>query len=328
MSDAFASPIEERLPTPGVEAGRYWRLRFQIFRTLMHQALQEARLRTILILVLTVIFWVGMLFVFLEGFSLMRGVITHDATRAETVHAIFNVFFLSLMGMLTLSSAIILYSGLFRSRETRFLLTTPTRVSRIVWFKFQETLLFSCWGFFLLGSPLLVAYGLMDGAPWYYYAAFLPFMIAFAFIPVSLGAIICLATVRFLPRLRIHALAGIVVVLIVMLAAISWSIVREVNAADTMTMEWFQSTLSRLKYSEQRWFPSWWLSSGLLEAAHPAESKSQSSWVESTGFLCVLTSNAMLLYLVLGAVADRWYVAGFSSLAELGSTRKKASVGA
>jgi ABC-2 type transport system permease protein len=64
-----------------------------------------------------------------------------------------------------------------------------------------------------------------------------------------------------------------------------------------------------------------------LEAAHPAESKSQSSWIESLGFLSVLSSNAMLLYLILGWVAERCYVSGFSSLAELGSTRKKASAG-
>ena len=42
--------------------------------------------------------------------------------------------------------------------------------------KFQEAIVFSSWGFLLLGSPMLVAYGLQAGAPWYYFALLLPFM--------------------------------------------------------------------------------------------------------------------------------------------------------
>ncbi len=315
------------LPSYASEAWLFWRLRGQILKAIARQALRSARLRTALILLLTVIFWVGMLFVFLEGFQIIDGMITHEGTRVETIHAIFNIFFLSLLGMLTLSSAILLYSSLYRSREVQFLLSSPVRVHRIVWFKFQEALLLSCWGFFLLGSPLLVAYGLIADAPWYYYACFLPFMIAFAFIPVSLGAILCLLFVRYLPRLRVHAVGIVCAVAVAALALGVWSFIRDINSADTMTFEWFQSTLARLKYSEQRWFPSWWLSSGLLESAHPADAAQQSSWTESAGFFCLLVSNAMLLYVILGRVADQHYVAGLCSLAESGTTRKRAKAG-
>ena len=41
----------------------------------------------------------------------------------------------------------------------------------------------SSWVFLLLCSPMLVAYGLVEGAGWFYYGAIVPFMIAFAFIP-------------------------------------------------------------------------------------------------------------------------------------------------
>ena len=34
-----------------------------------------------------------------------------------------------------------------------------------------------------------------------------------------------------------------------------------------MTPEWFQELFSRLRFTEQRLLPSWWLSTGLLEAS-------------------------------------------------------------
>ncbi len=315
------------LPSAGAEARVFWALRQRILWTLARQALQQARLRTSLIVALTIIFWVGMLFVFLEGFRILQSMITHEGTRVETVHAIFNVFFLSLLGMLTMSSAIILYSSLYRSREACFLLTSPIRVQRIVWFKFQETLLLSCWGFFLLGTPLLVAYGRTVAAPWYYYAMFFPFMVAFAFIPVCLGGILCLLVVRYLPQLRVHAVAAIAILVIAGGGLAIWTLVREANSGPTVSLEWFQRALARLQYSEQRWLPSWWLSSGLLETAHPATTATQTSWHESAGFFCVLASNAMVLFLALGKMAEWHFVEGFSSLSQMGTNRRRAANG-
>ncbi len=79
--------------------------------------------------------------------------------HTNVVEPLFNAFFLALMLMLVFSSSIILYGGLFSSPEVSFLLTTPTRAQRIYQHKFQEAVWFSSWGFVLLGSPTLVAYG-------------------------------------------------------------------------------------------------------------------------------------------------------------------------
>ncbi len=47
---------------------------------------------------------------------------------------------------------------------------------------------------------------------------------------------------------------------------LAWTIF---NGAETnlMTPEWFQEMFSRLRFTEQRLLPSWWLSTGLLEAS-------------------------------------------------------------
>ena len=82
---------------------------------------------------------------------------------------VFHLFFASLNVMLVFSSGIILYTGLYNSPETHYLLTLPIRAERIVLYKFQEAVFFSSWGFFLLASPIMIAYGIVAGAPWYYY---------------------------------------------------------------------------------------------------------------------------------------------------------------
>ena len=75
------------------------------------------------------------------------------------------MFFLSLLVMLFFSTGIIIYTGLFQSREAAFLLTTPASTDRIFAYKFAEAIGFSSWGFFLLGSPMMVAYGITVEAP-------------------------------------------------------------------------------------------------------------------------------------------------------------------
>ncbi len=51
------------------------------------------------------------------------------------------------MLMLTVSSGLIMYSGLYRSEETRFLFSLPIRGESIYIHKLQEAVWFGGWGF-------------------------------------------------------------------------------------------------------------------------------------------------------------------------------------
>ena len=127
------------------ERDLFQRLRFRYGTRLVSQVLQTSRLRVSVILLLTGIFWGGMFGIFLEGFDVLNTAITHEATKTQTIHAIYNVFFLSLLAMLTVSSGIILYGLLFDSEEVGYLLTTPASSQRIVLHKFQEATVLSYW---------------------------------------------------------------------------------------------------------------------------------------------------------------------------------------
>ena len=95
----------------------------------------------------------------LGGFRELR--VTWDVMLNGTLLAIlFDLMFLVLTIMLIFSTAIILYSSLFSSPESWFLLAAPVPEEEIFAYKFQGAVAFSSWAFVLLGSPILIAYGL------------------------------------------------------------------------------------------------------------------------------------------------------------------------
>lgn len=311
---ASQSPAHELLLSPAAEARLLWGLRRRMIRAMVRQALTTARLRVTLVVLLSIFFWYGLFFLFSEGFHFLSRTISHSVTQAQTVQAVYNVFFASLLVMLVLSSAIILYGGLYRSAEAEFLLTTPVRPERIVLHKFQEAIVFSSWGFLLLGSPMLVAYGLEVGAPWYYFALLLPFMAAFVYIPGGIGAILCMLFVHHLARLRRQAALLGALLLLGGLVALGWALFAKTEG-NLLTANWFQEMLRRLQYSEHRLLPSWWLSSGLLEASrNDAGQPGSAPWAESLLFLSLLISNALFLRVLALAIGGRIYRKSYSEL--------------
>lgn len=297
------------------EARLFWRLRRWTVVNSLRQTLRESRLRVFLLLLLSSVFWGGLFGLFIEAFSFLATSLPNAATRDEAVRAMFGVFFASLTVMLAFSSGIILYGSLYRSREVQFLLTMPCRSERVFLHKFHEALLLSSWGFILLGSPMWVAYGLVALAPWYYYLLLLPFLVAFVVIPGGIGAIVCLVIMWRIPKIRLHAVSIMAAACAISGGWIAWSVVRGPEG-DLLTPSWFDSLLMRLRFSEHRLLPNWWLSTGLLEAA-------QRQWSESLLFLALLVSNALLLHQAAVAVAARIFRRSYHDSYTEGTSRRR-----
>ena len=304
---------------PRAEARVFQGLRRRVVGRILRHWASEARLRLVLLSVLTIVFWFALFASFAEGFWLLNSAISHEITRIKTIQAVFNVFFLALLLMLTISSAVVFYSLAFRSEDMRFLMTSPASSPRIAIHKLQEAAFFSCWGFVLLGSPMLLAYGISARSPWYYYLMLPPFVISFVVIASAVGAIACILLVRFLPRLRINPLF-LAAAAVVVLFAVSIALVLSVTTSeDMLTRPWLNRTLARLELAQQRLLPSWWLSSGLLEAAHASGDRQASAWRESVLFLSVLVSNAMAFMLCVTWTARWQYRNAFSRMQGGGS---------
>jgi ABC-2 type transport system permease protein len=308
-----------RLPSVEREARVFWRMRWRILCTLLRQTLVQSWFRVALVLVLSSLLWLGLFWLCLDGFRFLRATILARDTYDQSVRAVFGVFFAALTVMLVFSSAIILYSSLFRSREAAFLLALPARTERVFLHKFQEAIVLSSWGFVLLGSPLLAAYGIVARAPWYYFALLLPLMVAFLYIPASAGAVACLLLVHWLPSRRHVVVALLGLTALAAAAGFAWSLVAT-KESDILTASWLYEMLARLRFTEHRLMPGWWLSSGLLEAA-------RSQWSESVMFLVLLISNALLGREVAVWTAGRIYRRAYSALASGAAGRKRARAG-
>ncbi len=300
---AAAEPAQALSLAPEAEARAFWRMRLRMLRTAAWQMLTQARFRLALMVVLTVTLWAGLFWLFSDGVRLLHSVILDRYTRDQTEAAIFGALFATVMVMLVFSAAIILYSFLFRSREASLLLTLPVRAERVFLHKFQETVLLSSWGFVLLGSPLLLAYGMVTDAPWYYYVLLLPLLVAFVYIPVSIGALLCLVVMRYLPQKRLHVLLGGAVGLAALGVWVAWRLLAA-SQGNLLTPGWFRETLGMMQLFEQRLLPSWWLSSAVRWAARGIWPRSPS---ETVLFLALLLSNALLFRQLAVWTAGRLY---------------------
>lgn len=323
-SQPSATALHTALPVVPVEANLFYSLRRNLMRNILRQALATSRLRVSLAGFLTAFLWAGLFLLFLFAFKFLDDAIPEPTTHDETVRAVYSVFFASLTVMLVISTGIIMYSGLFRSDEATFLLTTPVRAQRIFLHKFEQGMLFSSWGFLLLGSPMLIAYGVAVHAPWFYYPLLVPFMGAFVCIPGCLGAIFCLLVVRFMPTNRTHVLVVAATAGIAAGIALIWSMAGSQDT-ELLTPQWFLEMLSRLRTSENRLLPSWWLSSGVLEAARAGwhDVESTKALYESILFLALTISNALVLQLIAVWVAGKTYRTGYSALSGEHTARRK-----
>lgn len=314
-----AWPAGKSLPSEDREGQLMWRLRWRIGRTQLGQLLRESRLRTALVVGLSIFFWVGLFGLFYEGFDFLVKYVGRAGAQyhADTVRLVFHVFFASLNVMLVFSSGIILYGGLFSSPETRFLLTQPVRDERIVLHKFQEAVMFSSWGFLLLASPMTIAYGIVAGAPWYYFALIAPLVLSFVYIPCGMGALACLLIVAKLPQLKAFAVGCAALATIGVAVFSIWQTVA-VTQAELFGADWFHQTVERFEFTQQEWLPSSWLCNSLLEAAlpWPAETAGGAELpvVQSCLYLAVMTTNALVCHLLVVAVGKRLYRPAFSTL--------------
>ncbi len=306
----------ERLPTEEREGQIFWKLRWRETRAHVKYLFTQARLRTGLVIFLSLFFWVGLFGLFYGGFEFIVSIVGPPGVNyhAMTVQFVFTLFFVSLQVMLVFSSGIILYGGLYDSPETEFLLTLPVRDSRLVFYRFQESLLFSSWGFFLLASPMMVAYGLVVSAPWYYFVYLPVLMIAFAYIPCALGAIGCLLLVSRLPKLR-KIIVGLLALAVIGVSYLSIWEALDIQDADLLGATWFKETFRRFEFTRGEWLPSTWLSNGLLDAARPASpDPTDLPWVESGKYLLVLVSNALLLHVAVLWIGQRVYRSSYGRL--------------
>jgi ABC-2 type transport system permease protein len=293
-------------------------LRLRVARNQLRSLMGGSLIQPVAILACSISIWAFVFFISFEGFSFMK---QHDLALTDRfVGLVLDLLFFSLGVFLVFSTGLILYGSLFTSAETAFLLSKPAAADQLFAYKFQGAVLFSSWAFLLLGGPILIAYGLVAVAPWYFYALLPLFFFGFVLLPGSLGALLCLLVVNYVPRQRKQVLLGVVLVLSALVVAWVWQVVRHAPT-ETVDREALTRLVGWFSFARSALTPSHWISAGLRSTA-------RADLGGAAYYLALLWGNGLFLYLVSALASVRLYRRGYNRLATGGSLRKRYGRGA
>jgi ABC-2 type transport system permease protein len=206
------------------------------------------------------LFWRGLQF--LNNFPALGEVL---------MERLFYLLFVFLLILLLFSNLVIGYTNFFRNRETSYLISLPISSQTIFRWKFLESALLASWAFLFLIAPLLAAYGLIRGAPWHFYVMTLVALGMFIVLPGVAGAYVALVLARYLDRRAFQVVAVVAALIILPLLAL-WFRPETLTdtSTDTRVLATLDKLLTRTHFSEWPWWPSYWLSTSVLQWAEGA----------------------------------------------------------
>ncbi len=288
------------------------KLRCQLVAQRLREIRNEPRLKIVVVVVLGLSLWVGLFLGFYGGFRFLDD---FPGLRALLLEYLFAIFFFTLFVMLIFSNSIIIFSGLYRSREAGFLLSQPLSHEHVFVYKLVEALLFSSWAVVFVGVPLMLAYGITTGVTWSYYPVTAVFFLWFIMLPAGLGALIALGLGRYFPLFRSKWAKLALLVALLALGFLAYRVMVSIRTLPAMTEIWLRGILKRLAFARNALLPSYWMSEGVLALV-------KRNFFRSVFFLLVIVSNALMLLLVAYHFARRSYGRSYS-LAQRGSGRRR-----
>lgn len=274
------------------------RVHWRMLRVKAVTTARNSRLMTATILAFLLSYIVAAYWLFSEGLRYVGSLPAAGSLLSDRL--IFVLFFCFLL-MLVFSVAVTGYISLYRSRDTRWLLTLPVSHRALFLWKCFESAAFSSWGLAFILAPLLIAFARMRdvGPVFFLKTSFL--LVLFLVLASCLGALLLITAVRWLTRRQI-ALAVSLVALIFVGSAIRAGledrrIVQETGLGSALT---FQRVLHHTNAAVNRAVPSAWLASSVVDWSRPFR---QGSLLYPT----LLVSNALFATLLLRWAGDRWF---------------------
>lgn len=272
---------------------------------------RESKLKVALVATSVVVLWVGA-FALAKfslqaldrfGSDLLGGA---DLSLVELlIPRVLSIFALVLFVLLVFSNALLTHATLYRSREMLPLLASPLSFRTLFLARFVEIVTFSSWSTAYLGSPLVLAYGLVRHAAWPFYPVAVLLFVPFVVVPAALGAIIAMLAVRALPRMPRSTLVTAAVLALVVVLAFFRSQLADPRFRETADL----STALRLTaQADSPFLPSFWLTSGLVAGTRGEVG-------EAAYCLALLAANALFFAWLAAESAQRVFHHGWSDLA-------------
>ncbi|MDB4657857.1 hypothetical protein OAE56_03795 [Verrucomicrobiales bacterium] len=220
---------------------------------------------------------------------------------------IYIIFFCFLM-MLLFSVSVTGYISLFRSRDTRWLLTLPLSHRVIFLWKCIESALFASWGMIFILAPLLLAFAINRGAPADFYFKTILCIIPFLMISASVGSFVLIAAVRWFTRRQVGWAVAAFAVVILGFAAFSVKKDHDiVDASGQSAALTFQRILHHTQISVNRAMPSTWLADSLVAWSRPYQQ------YRTILYPALLFSYALMATLLTCWAGRRWFYTSWNN---------------
>ena len=235
----------------------------RILATRLSSALRNSRLMSVTLLCFLIGYSVAAYGIFSEGLGYVGKLAgAGQMLTTRVLHLIFFCFFL----MLTFSSAVTAYVGLFRSRETNWQMTLPISHRVVFLWKCLEAAAFSSWGLLFIITPLLLAYAHHRGAGFGFYLKTFAAMMPFLVITAALAAVVLLLLVRWVGRKQLIIGSTVIAVAIGAVAIYTYQqdrqLIERVGLSSTLA---FRQVLRHTDISAHEAWPSTWLTHGLID---------------------------------------------------------------
>ncbi|HWB04341.1 MAG TPA: hypothetical protein VG796_15030 [Verrucomicrobiales bacterium] len=271
------------------------RVHWRSFRAKAWQTAQHSRLLSATIILFLAGYLVAGYWMFSRGLDYIISV--PGIGLMLTARVLYMTYFF-FMVMLVFSNAVLLYSGLFRGKETPWLLTTPVSPRAIFLWKTIESFLVSSWGLAVLSAPILASVGRTFGAgPMFYVkCAFIyPLLLM---LPAAVAAMLVAGLVRWWGR-------TLKFIMIAVAAVVAWKVLSGWFgpsdfgdlAKTTNISQAFKRVLGFTEVTMNRFLPSAWMSEMILAWSQGYETNWPFYWL-------LLLSWAMMLGWLCTAVAS------------------------
>ena len=272
---------------------------------------RESKLKVVFVSTSIVLLWVAGFAISRAGLAALDrlGVSLLGSTDLSLVELliprVLSLFTLVLFVLLVFSNALLAHATLYRSRQAAMLLVTPMSFRSVALSRLAGIVTFSSWSSAYLGSPVVLAYGVVRHAPWSFYPEAVLLFVPFVVIPAALGTILAMVLVRLIPRVPRAALATGAALLLVAVFVAFRAQVRNPQFREVVDLS---AALRLTAQADSPFLPSFWLADGIVAGSHGATA-------EATFKFLLLLANALLLVWLAGETAQRVFHTGWSALA-------------
>ncbi len=292
-----------------------YRIRIGAFISQIRSRVSSRRLEVSVSLFIIIGMTAGSYFLFHRGaeFLLKQGEI-----GSLLLHRMFYLGWSIILYLLIISNIITSFSTLYRSREISYLMTLPVTHLGIFRIRFWENLLYSSWALLILGFPLTLAYGKMQGlTPADLALVVLVGLLPFLIIATATGLLIVLVMVWlsrwFRMRVIVSMVLGFSMILLWAYFKVSQSELPVLgDVGNFRAIDRYILNLSRAPFPM---IPSQWFSELVKMLA-------SGNWRELAFYWGLLTTTALAMMEISGHVAKKLYFTTYQIM-EGGGKRKE-----